>query len=344
MAINPTTVSLSSQGLRMQSQTSSRSLRLLLGAVGVLVLGVLPFVVSDYLIFQLTLVLSTSVAVLGLNLLTGYNGQISLGHGAFVAIGAYTAAITMDRLSLPYYLAIPVAGIACFVFGVLFGLPALRLEGLYLAIATLALGVALPQLLRYKRIADYTGGVQGISVMKPEAPLGLPITADQWLYLYTLAVALVCFLVARNIIHSHAGRAMMAIRDNATAAVAMGVNVARYKTITFGISAMFTGMAGALSALAVQFIAPDSFSFAVSINLLVGMVVGGFGQLSGAVFGAIFNHLLPVVTEELSKNATLAISGLIMIAFINWMPFGIAGLVTHLTLRIRAALQRRSHE
>ncbi|MET0344243.1 MAG: branched-chain amino acid ABC transporter permease [Polyangiales bacterium] len=302
----------------------------------------LPFVVSDYLIFQLTLVLSTSVAVLGLNLLTGFNGQISLGHGAFFAVGAYTAAITMDRISLPYYLAVPLAGVSCFAFGVLFGLPALRLEGLYLAIATLALGVALPQLLRYKRIADYTGGVQGISVMKPDAPAGLPITSDQWLYIYTLLVAIACFLVSRNIIRSHAGRAMMAIRDNATAAVAMGVNVARYKTITFGISAMFTGIAGALSSLAVQFIAPDSFSFAVSINLLVGMVVGGFGQLSGAVFGAIFNHLLPVVTEELSKNATLAISGLIMIACINWMPYGIAGFVTQTVLRVRAKLQRRS--
>jgi branched-chain amino acid transport system permease protein len=137
---------------------------------------------------------------------------------------------------------------------------------------------------------------------------------------------------------------MMAIRDNATAAAAMGVNVARYKTITFGISAMFTGIAGALSSLAVQFIAPDSFSFAVSISLLVGMVVGGFGHLSGAVFGAIFNHVLPVVTEELSKNATLAISGLIMIACINWMPFGVAGFITGLRMRLRAAKQRRGHE
>jgi branched-chain amino acid transport system permease protein len=306
-------------------------------------LAVVPFLASDYLIFQSTLVISSAIAVLGLNLLTGYNGQISLGHGAFFAIGSYTAAIVMERLELPYYLAVPAAGIACLIFGVLFGLPALRLEGLYLAIATLALGVALPQLLKYKRIAEYTGGVQGIAVPKPSAPIE-GLNDDQWLYFFTLAVAIACFFVARNIIRSHAGRAMMAIRDQPTAAAAMGINLARYKTITFGISAMYTGIAGALAALAVQFIAPDSFSFAVSVNFLVGMVVGGLGQLAGAIFGALFIHVLPVITEELSKSATLAIYGFIMIVCINWMPYGISGFLTQTLLRVRAKVQRRGHD
>lgn len=341
MTTNPT-ATLAQQGIRVPVRTSSRSYTALLVLACIVALGVVPLFVSDYLTFQLTLVLSMSVAILGLNLLTGFNGQISLGHGAFYAVGAYAAAIAMERVDLPYYLAIPLAGFVCFMFGVLFGLPALRLEGLYLAIATLALGVALPQLLRYKRIAEYTGGVQGLTVMKPDAPAGLPVATDHWLYIFTLLVTVACFIIARNIVRSHAGRAMMAIRDNATAAVAMGVNVARYKTITFGLSAMFTGIAGALNMLAVGFLAPDSFTFELSSKLLVGMVVGGFGQLSGAVFGAIFAQVLPPIAEHLSQSAALAISGLIMIACINWMPFGIAGFITQTALRIRAALQRRS--
>jgi branched-chain amino acid transport system permease protein len=336
------TVSLTSDFAVRPAQTRSYRALIFVG-IAIALLATFPFFAKDYLLFQATLVIASAIAVLGLNLLTGYNGQISLGHGAFFAIGSYAAAIAMERLSLPYYLAIPVAGVCCLVFGVLFGLPALRLEGLYLAIATLALGVSLPQLLKYKRIAEYTGGVQGIAVEKPEAPIA-GINADQWLYLFTLGVAVILFLVARNIVRSHAGRAMMAIRDQPTAAAAMGINLARYKTITFGISAMYTGIAGALTALAVQFIAPDSFGMHVSINFLVGMVVGGLGQLAGAVFGALFIHVLPVITEELSKSATLAIYGFIMIVCINWMPYGISGFLAQTAMRIRARLQGQAND
>src|SRR5438874_10354816 len=157
---------------------------------------VLPFVVSNYRTFQLTLVLVYAIALLGLNILTGYNGQISLGHGAFYAIGAYAAAILMDRFGLPYWATVPIAGAACLLVGFLFGLPALRLEGLYLALATFALGVSMPQLLKYHHLEKWTGGVQGIVIAKPEAPaifpkMGLPLNPDQWLYFFTLAVALV---------------------------------------------------------------------------------------------------------------------------------------------------------
>jgi branched-chain amino acid transport system permease protein len=160
-------------------------------AIALLLAGVLPFAISDYQIFQVTLVIVHAIALLGLNLLTGYNGQVSLGHGAFSAIGAYTAAILMDRCDVAYWITVPVAGAVCFGAGFLFfGLPALRLDGTYLALATFALGVSMPQILKYKHVEDWTGGVQGITLAKPDAPWGLPLAADQRLYFFCLAVML----------------------------------------------------------------------------------------------------------------------------------------------------------
>ena len=206
----------------------------------------LPFLVSNYRTFQLTLMIAYAIALLGLNILTGYNGQISLGHGAFFALGSYVAAIMMDRWDLPYWSTLPAAGLTCFVAGFLFGLPALRLEGLYLALATFALAVATPQILKYKGIEEWTGGVQGINILKPQAPWHLPLSPDQWLYFFALAVAVVMFVVGSRLVRGRVGRALIAIRDNPTAAATMGVNTALYKTLTFGVSALFTGVAGAL--------------------------------------------------------------------------------------------------
>src|SRR5690349_23542190 len=214
----------------------------------------LPFVVSNYRTFQLTMVLVYAIALLGLNILTGYNGQISLGHGAFYAIGAYVTAILMDHFGVPYWLCVPVAGAVCLAAGFLFGLPALRLEGLYLALATFALGVALPQLMKYKHLEHWTGGVQGIVITKPDAPFGLPLSADQWLYFFTLAVAVAMFVLALNLLRGKIGRAIAAIRDHPIAASAMGINVPMYKSLTFGVSAMYTGIGGALGAVAAQFV------------------------------------------------------------------------------------------
>lgn len=311
-------------------------------AAGVAVLCAVPFLVEDYFVFQLTLVMSGAIALLGLNLLTGYNGQISLGHGAFYAIGAYTEAILMDKMNVSYVAALPVAGAISFVFGVLFGLPALRLEGLYLAIATLSLGIALPQILKYKGIEEWTGGVQGITLVKPDAPFGLDLTPDQWLYFFSLAMAILCFVVASVLLKSHVGRAIVAIRDQPIAAVAMGIDVARYKTITFGISALFTGIAGALTAVGVQFVAPDAFTSAVSVFLLVGIVVGGVASLAGAIYGAFFVRFMPMLTDELSKSATLAIYGLVLLGFVYALPYGIAGFIARISARFRASAQRRS--
>ncbi|HVL56843.1 MAG TPA: branched-chain amino acid ABC transporter permease [Burkholderiaceae bacterium] len=301
----------------------------------------LPFAVSDYRTFQFTMVLVYAIALLGLNMLTGYNGQISLGHGAFFAIGAYTAAILMDKANAPYWATLPVAAIVCLVVGFLFGLPALRLEGLYLALATFGLAVAMPQLLKHKHLEPWTGGVQGIVIMKPDAPFGLPLNPDQWLYFFTLAVAVALFVLARNLLHGRIGRAMVAIRDHPIAAEAMGIHNAIVKSLTFGVSAMYTGVAGALGAIAVQFVAPDSFTIFLSITFLVGIVVGGMASISGAVFGAIFIQFVPNIADQISKAAPWAIYGVFLIAFVYLMPTGVAGALRIAQARLTAAWSAR---
>src|SRR5581483_6784222 len=188
--------------------------------LGLIVMALLPVIggktglISNYTSLQLSLMIVYAIAVLGLNLLTGFNGQISLGHGAFFAVGAY-----------------------------LFGLPALRLEGHYLALATFALAISVPQMLKYHHLEDFTHGVQGINLIKPDAPFGLPLSGDQWMYLVVLIVAVVMFWIARNLLDSRTGRALTAIRDHTMAASTMGINVSQYKAVTFGISALYTGIA-----------------------------------------------------------------------------------------------------
>jgi branched-chain amino acid transport system permease protein len=286
---------------------------------------VLPFLVSNYRVFQMTLVLAYAVALLGLNMLTGYNGQISLGHGAFYAVGAYTAAILMDKLGVPYWATIPVAGAVCFVAGFLFGLPALRLEGLYLALATFALGVATPQILKHESLAHWTGGSQGVVIVKPDPPEWSGVSQDQWLYFFTLAWVVLLFFLGWNLLRGRIGRAMVAIRDQPIAAQAMGVNTSRVKSLTFGVSALYTGISGALGAIAVQFVAPDSFTFFLSITLLVGVVVGGLASISGALYGAVFIQFIPNIADQISKAAPWAIYGIVLIAFMYAMPSGVAG-------------------
>lgn len=307
--------------------------KLIIGIVLLVVACALPFILSNYRTFQMTLVLVYAIALLGLNLLTGYNGQISLGHGAFYALGAYCTAILMDQWGVPYWATIPVAGAVCLVVGFLFGLPALRLEGLYLALATFALGVATPQLLKYHLLEKWTGGVQGIVIMKPGPPFGLPLNPDQWLYFFTLAIAAVMFILGYNLIRGRIGRALVAIRDQHIAAEAMGINNALYKSLAFGVSAMFTGVAGALGAVAVQFVAPDSFNIFLSIVFLVGIVVGGLASISGALYGALFIQFVPNLADEISKAAPWAIFGVFMIGFVYLMPTGVAGAVRLITRR-----------
>jgi len=309
-------------------------------AVLLVALCVLPFLVKNFRVFQFNMVMIYAIAVLGLNILTGFNGQISLGHGAFYAIGAYVAAILMDKAGVPYWATLPFSAVICFVVGYLMGFPALRLGGHYLALATFALALAIPQMLKYKGIEAWTGGVQGIVLNKPEAPfelsfLGQPLSADRWLYFYILLVTAIMFLIAWRLLRGRVGRALVAIRDHPIAASAMGVNLPVYKSLTFGVSAAFTGVAGALSATAVAFVSPDSFTSFLSITFLVGVVVGGLASIPGAIAGAIFIQFVPNIADEISKSAPWAIYGIFLILLMYLMPTGVAGLISKIFSRLR---------
>lgn len=322
------------------SARQSTTLKWLLAALVLVGLVVLPFLVKNYRVFQFNLVLVYAIAVLGLNLLTGYNGQFSLGHGAFYAIGAYTAAALMDKLGMPYWATLPFAAALCFVVGLLMGFPALRLGGHYLALATYALALAVPQLLKYKTIEGLTGGVQGIVLNKPEPPftfrfLGQPFNADRWLYFFTLVVALLMFLLAWNLVRGRVGRALIAIRDHPIAATAMGINLPLFKSLTFGVSAAYTGVAGALGAVCVAFVSPDSFGVFLSISFLVGVVIGGLASIPGAIFGAIFIQFVPNIADELSKAAPSAVFGAALIGAMYLMPAGVMGMFKGLWARWR---------
>jgi branched-chain amino acid transport system permease protein len=317
---------------------------------GVVLLALLPLLggktglISNYGFLQLSLMIVYAIAVLGLILLTGFNGQISLGHGAFFAVGAYAAAVLIDQANWPYWATLPVAAMLCFVVGYLFGLPALRLEGHYLALATFALAVAVPQILKYRHFEWFTNGVQGINIFKPDPPFGVPLSADQWMYLVVLAVAVLMFWIARNLLDSRTGRALRAIRDHTMAASTMGINVAHYKTVVFGISALYTGVAGALHAIIFEFVAPDSFRLELSIAILVGAVVGGIASLPGAVIGGVFEKYADALTKKLTAAVNLpldlepwTIYGIALILLMYTMPMGIAGGLALLWRRLRGS-------
>ena len=241
----------------------------------------------------------------------------------------------MEHMGVGYVWTLPVAGVICFILGFLFGLPALRLEGVYLALATFALAAATPQILKLSPLEHWTGGVQGIVITKPDAPFGLPLNQDQWLYYFTLIVGIILYICATNLVTSRTGRALMAIRDNPIAARSMGVNTSLYKASAFGLSALYTGIAGALGAIIVQFVAPDSFTLTLSIGFLVGLVVGGVGWLPGALFGGAFLLFVPNIAEGVSKGLSGAVYGLLLIAIIYVMPSGLAGFVQAIVNKVR---------
>ena len=299
------------------------------------VLVITPFLFEDFTVFQINLMLVYAIAVLGLNVLTGYGGQISLGHGAFYAIGAYTAAVLMEHAEMSAYMTLPIAALVSLVAGILVGFPALRLAGHYLALATFALAMAIPQLLKYDAFEHYTGGVQGLVLMKPEVPFefelfGQELNDDRWLYYFILLVGLFIFWLCSNLMKGRIGRAIMAIREQPIAAGALGINLAAVKTMTFGLSAAITGVAGALGAVTVAYVAPDSFMAFLSISILVGAVVGGLGTIWGALFGAAFIQFIPNVADQVSKSAPWAVYGAILIALIYVAPGGVMGLLRKL--------------
>ena len=311
------------EGSFLQRSRARRAGVLAVAAAGV----AFPFLVQGYGLFQATQVLIYAMAILGLNLLAGYNGQISLGHGAFYAIGGYVTAILVTTAALPFWLAVPASALACFAVGYLIGLPALRLEPLYLALVTFSLAICVPQILKYDGLARWTGGVQGLMVEKPAAPALTHLSDDQWLYFLVLLAAVLLYLGVRNLVRDRIGRALLAIRDQPLAADTMGIDTRRYKTLTFGISAMCTGVAGGFAALATQFVSPESYGFLLSISLLVGAVVGGLTSTLGPLFGAAFIVFIPNVAEHVSKSAPWAVYGVFLIAFVYLMPEGVMGRV-----------------
>jgi branched-chain amino acid transport system permease protein len=299
----------------------------------------LPAFVNDFRAQQFSYVGIYLVALIGLNILTGYTGQISLGHGAFMAIGGYTTAILMADHGVKDIWTIPVAALVTGVVGFLFGIPALRLSGLYLALATFAIAVSMPAVI--KRFEGFTGGGGGINLfglpeltasLAPVEVLGQDLVFNDWLYYLCWTIALVGYVIAWLFLGGRTGLALRAVRDSETAAQSSGVSLPRYKTLAFGVSAAYAGVAGSLFAIATTFVNPDTFPVALSILLLVGVVVGGLGSLVGLIAGAIFIQFLPIWSQEVSKSpgAPSVVSGLILIALMFVLPMGVAGLVARL--------------
>ena len=322
----------------------------------------LPTVIDSFQAGEWAQALVLAIAIMGLNILVGYSGQLSLGHGAFMALGAYTSAILAHRYKMDYLVTIPIAGLVTGAIGFLFGVPALRLSALYLALATFALAVVAPSLI--KRPAELTGGVQGIVLLPPVPPhpasdafatlTGTAMTSDQWTYYVTLAWSLVLFWLAWNLLRHRAGRAMRAIRDGEVAAAASGINLAGYKTLAFGISAFYAGIAGSLFGLAAGFVSPDSFPVSLSIQLLVGAVVGGLASIPGPLIGGIFAYFLPIesnqwvptqtwiptqIASTIEKAGPAVTYGAVLILTMIFAPNGIVGLVTAGYARLRRRLR-----
>jgi branched-chain amino acid transport system permease protein len=318
-----------------------------------LVIAVLPRFMGEFRLGEFTFVAIYFVALLGLNILTGYNGQISLGHGAFMGIGAYVSAVlTLGRPGLellnqhppgwlpigngmqPVY-TIAIAGLVTGIVGFLFGLPAQRLAGVSLALATFAVAVSLIPVA--KRFENVTGGGGGLTLNLPEAPFGLDISPSHWLYYEAWVTAGILFVAAWLMVRGRLGRAWRSVRDGEVAAAASGVSPGIYKTLAFAVSSAYAGVAGALLVIQVSYINPDTFPVSLSILLLASVVVGGLGSLSGVIFGALLLEFLPIYAQEppllpfsFSKQAPGLVFGVMLILIMFLIPAGFAGLLRRL--------------
>lgn len=297
-------------------------------AAGVLIAVAIPFNATPVLNGDLTLALAYAVAALGLGLLVGYGGRVSLGHGAFFAVGAYAAAALVAKTELHYLVALPLAAAVGFVVGLAVGLPALRLRGIYLALVTLALAVAAPPVI--KRAEPLTGGVSGLAVPQPPVPGWLAVDSDQWLYLLSLAVTGVMLLLAVNLTRGTLGRTLLAVRDGERAARTAGVDVARVTTLVFACAGAFAAVGGALFAYALGFVAPESFTLLLSFTLLSAVVVGGLGTVAGPVLGSLFVVFVPQYAGDVNQALTGVVYGATLIAVVYLLPGGAAGLVRRL--------------
>ena len=326
-------------------------------------IAIVPRFAGEYRLSQFTFVGIYFIALIGLNVLTGYSGQISLGHGAFMGIGAYTTAIvSLGRPGLELYglhppdwlpigdgmrptLTIPLAALVAGAIGYLFGLPATRLAGISLALATFAVAVSLPSVA--KRFETVTGGGGGVGLDLPSTPFGLDISVRSWLYYQAWVVAGVLALVAWLLLRGRAGRSLRAVRDGEAAAVSSGVSPAAYKTFAFGLSSAYAGVAGALLAIEIAFVNPDTFPVALSILFLASLVLGGLGSLLGALLGAFVMQFLPIYAQEppflsasLATQAPAVVFGVFLILVMFIAPSGVAGLLRRLVRPLVARLSR----
>lgn len=297
----------------------------------IVILLLIPFLMGEFYVGELGAVFIFAIAGVALMLLTGFTGLVSLGHAAFLGIGAYTNAVLLSN-GVPFLLTLPAAGLLTAVAGVLIGVPTLRMSGLYLAIATLAFGLILGNV--FQKWTAVTGGFDGFAVPTPSI-FGVKIEGATGTYYLSLAVLVFVLWLSMNLLRSPIGRAMVAIRDSEISAQSMGINLALYKTIAFAISAGMTGLAGALFAHYVRFLAPDAFDILLSIQFVTIVFVGGLGSLRGAIFGALFVRLLPqaiaIVRDDLPfgigrmPGLEPSLFGLILVLVILFEPAGING-------------------
>ncbi len=304
-------------------------------ALLLLLLILFPFVASNYMLSILIQILIAVIGAVGLNILTGFTGQISLGHGAFIGIGAYTSGIITTKLGLPFWLALPCGGLMAAFIGMFVGIPSLRLKGLYLAIATLASQFILEWI--FLRWEPLTGGSYGMILTRP-AVGSFSFDRDSYYYFIVLAITIVAVLFATNLVRTRTGRAFMAVRDQYISAEIMGINIFKYKLLAFGVSSFYAGIAGSLMGHYLMFISSEQFNIGVSIKYLAMVIVGGLGSILGAIYGAVFMVLLPevltLVTSKLSwvypniSDFILSIQdgvfGLIIVFFLIFEPDGIA--------------------
>ncbi len=282
---------------------------------------VLPMIGRGYLLFIAVLAAANVIVAIGLNLLVGYTGLISLGHAGFVAIGAYASGLLVSRLGIPWYAAWIAAAAITAGFGFLVGIPALRLTGPYLAIATLGFGIAIYQVLT--NWTGLSGGRMGLPV--PQLSLGIPgLTSIQQLYYVAIGAAVALAWIAYNLARSHIGRAFVAIRDSDIAAEVTGVNLTWYKTLSFAVSAAYAGIAGAIFAQALRHLEPQAFTFLDSITYFAMIVVGGLGTISGAIIGGILLTLLPHYLSDLKQWLPIVYGGVIML-MMAIEPLGLYG-------------------
>ncbi len=325
---------------------------LLVAAGAVVVYAFAPTFVSDFHSRDLAQAGVYFIAIVGLNLLTGYTGQISLGHGALMAIGGYTTAALVVHEHWRDVWTIPLAGLAAGIVGFLIGIPALRLSGLYLALATFAFAVAMPSLL--KKFSGLTGGGQGLRMLEsaPEQVTGISgtvtifghsMTQNHFLYYLTWAIGLAAFLTAWLIVRGRLGRAFRAVRDSEIAAASTGINLAGYKTLAFAISGVYAGVAGSLLAIQDEIVNPLSFTFLLSILILVGAVVGGLGSLPGMVLGALFVQYLPDLSTHVSKAQGVPdfVYGAAIILVMLLLPSGAGGLLRRVARPLTTRLYTR---